>query len=86
MTHHATPDFWRCYGGLPEAARRTADKNYRLLEEDPQQQSLHIKKIRDGLWSARVGIGYRALATDTEDGDLLWFWIGPHHEYDRLVR
>jgi hypothetical protein len=36
------------------------------------------------MWSARVGIHYRAIAV--EDGsDLIWFWIGHHAEYDRLV-
>jgi len=34
-----------------------------------------------------LGLGtdsYRALATDAEDG-IVWFWIGTHAEYDRLV-
>jgi hypothetical protein len=31
-----------------------------------------------------VGLHYRALATES-DGDLVWFWIGPHGEYDTLV-
>jgi hypothetical protein len=31
-----------------------------------------------------VGLHYRALAV--EDGaDLIWFWIGTHAEYDRLL-
>ena len=21
-----------------------------------------------------------------DGGDIVWFWIGPHHEYDRLLR
>ncbi len=37
------------------------------------------------LWSVRVGIGYRALAADSEDGPL-WFWIGTHAEYDRILQ
>ena len=32
----------------------------------------------------RVGIGYRALAVDSPDGPV-WFWIGSHAEYDRLI-
>jgi len=36
-------------------------------------------------WSARVGLDYRALATPVDDG-FLWFWIGTHGEYDRLIR
>jgi hypothetical protein len=31
-----------------------------------------------------VGLHYRALATEVEDA-LVWFWIGTHAEYDKLV-
>jgi hypothetical protein len=45
---------------------------------------LHFKKA--GIFgSARVGINYRALAV--EDGsDFIWVWIGPHDEYERLIK
>jgi hypothetical protein len=33
----------------------------------------------------RVGAHYRALGVDVED-DILWFWIGSHADYDRMVR
>ena len=36
-------------------------------------------------WSARVGSSHRALAVETEDG-LVWFWIGDHGQYDRMIR
>ncbi|KAF1083057.1 MAG: hypothetical protein GQF41_0824 [Candidatus Rifleibacterium amylolyticum] len=36
------------------------------------------------LWSVRVGIRYRALAVEVADG-LLWFWIGSHSDYDKLI-
>jgi hypothetical protein len=32
----------------------------------------------------RVGVRYRALAVEI-DGGLLWFWIGSHADYDRLL-
>jgi len=35
-------------------------------------------------WSARVRVHYRALAVEAES-DLVWFWIGSHAEYDKLV-
>jgi hypothetical protein len=31
-----------------------------------------------------VGVHYRALAVDAADG-VLWFWIGSHADYDRIV-
>ena len=84
MNHYATPDFWYHYRQLPPEVQRIADKNYQFLANDPYHPSLHFKQIRD-LWSVRVGRGYRALATE-QNGDYLWFWIGPHGEYDRLIK
>ena len=83
MKHHATPRFWRCYRGLPEETRRLTDRHFALLKTDPTHRSLHLKKIVS-LWSVRVGLHYRALATEI-DGDLVWFWLGSHAEYDTLI-
>ena len=38
----------------------------------------------DAFWSASVGLRYRALARDRQEG-LVWFWIGPHGDYDQLL-
>jgi hypothetical protein len=32
-----------------------------------------------------VGLGYRALAVEVDDG-MLWFWIGTHADYDALIK
>ncbi len=84
MTHHTTAEFWDCYQRLPQAVRLLADANYELLRANPRHPSLHFKRVGQ-LWSVRVGIGYRALAVAGDDG-LVWFWIGSHADYDRLVR
>lgn len=83
MKHLASARFWALYGSLPAEIRATADKNYALLKADPRHPSLHLKKVGP-LWSARVGDRYRVLGKDVEDG-ILWFWIGTHAEYDKLV-
>lgn len=83
MNHYTTADFWACYNALPESVQRLADGNYELLCADARHPSLHFKCIGE-LWSVRVGRGYRALATDGVDGPI-WFRIGPHAEYDRLI-
>ena len=83
MIHRAAPDFWACYRALPLPARSTADKAFALLKADPRHASLHFKKVGK-FWSARVGIHYRAVGVDSPDG-VLWFWIGSHADYDRLV-
>jgi len=83
LRHFASPDFWSLYRGLPEDVRELADKNFELLNGDPRHPSLRFKKI--GKYrSVRVGLRYRALALETPDG-LVWFWIGSHSDYDRLL-
>ncbi len=84
MKHHASERFWRLYEALPEAVRSQADKNFRLLKADPQHPSLHFENV-GRLWSARVDARHRALAV--RDGEnLVWFWIGDHDAYERLIR
>ena len=83
MSHSASPAFWEYYKQLPGAIRALADKNFALLKDAPNHPSLHFKKV--GRYrSARVGRDFRALAVETDNG-FLWFWIGNHAEYDRLI-
>jgi len=84
VSHSAGPAFWSEYDSLPSSVQRIADRNFELLKKHPGHPSLHFKKI-GRYWSIRVGIHYRALAVEVEDG-LLWFWIGSHAQYDRLVK
>ena len=83
MNHFASPRFWDCYGGLPVAVRQLADKCYQLMKEDPRHPSIRLKKV-GRYYSARVGLNHRALAVEAPDG-LVWFWIGSHAEYDRMI-
>jgi hypothetical protein len=83
VRHLATERFWRLYRQFPQHIQQLADKSFDLLKENPRHPSLHFKKV-GRLWSARVGTHYRALATE-EDDDFVWFWIGNHDEYNRLI-
>ena len=88
MAHTADPDFWRLYRALSRSVRdrERADKSFALLQQSPDHPSLHLKKLKghEGLWSARVGLDYRVLATEEVSG-LHWFWIGSHADYDKIV-
>ena len=83
MKHFASPQFWRTYRQLPADVRALADKNFQLPKADPRHPSLHFKKI-DRLWSVRVGAHYRALGFDRPEG-VVWFWVGSHADYDKLL-
>lgn len=84
MKHRADEDFWSAYDRLPREVRLHADKAFELLKSDPKHPSLHFKKIGHR-WSARIDRKHRALALETDDG-FLWYWIGSHDEYGRLIR
>jgi len=72
---------------LPKEVQQLADKNLELLKVDPHDPSLHFKKIgrTRSLWSLRIGMRYRALGVE-KPGSIVWFWIGSHADYDRLLR
>jgi hypothetical protein len=84
MRHVKGKHFNSHFEALPRATRALADKNFALLKQDPRHPSLHFKHIRDGLWSVRVGKGYRALALEGPDR-FQWFWIGTHAEYEHII-
>ena len=83
MRHFASSKFWVAYEALPRQVRKLADANYELLKRDPRHPSLQFKKVGK-YWSVRVGLRYRALAVEINE-DYLWFWIGSHADYDRLI-
>ena len=71
MKRFTSPDFWACYQILPESVQNLADKNFKLLKNNPFHPSLHFKKI--GKYrTVRVGLYYRAIAVEVSNG-LLWF-------------
>jgi hypothetical protein len=82
----ATPRFWSAYHKLPREIQVHAQKSYRLFRENPSHPSLQFKKIHDvdPIYSVRVTLGYHALGILEDDG-IVWFWIGNHAEYDRLL-
>jgi hypothetical protein len=83
VKHRATPKFWLQYEQLPADIRHLADDCYALLQANGRHPSLHFKRV-GRMWSTRIGIHYRAIAV--EDGDnMVWFWIGHHSEYDRII-
>ena len=81
--HRAEPHFWRYFNELPESVQRLARQKFQLLNENPAHPSLRLKKIGRRHWSTRVGLGYRAVAIEDEEG-FVWGWIGDHKDFDRL--
>jgi len=87
MKSFTSRKFRDMYAKLPEVAKLRARRAYALFRRNPGHPGLNFKKVdgQDNVCSARVGLGYRALAQKDGD-DAVWFWIGPHAEYDKLLR
>jgi hypothetical protein len=83
LSHRATKRFWRKFEQLVPEIQQLARDNYELLQRNPQHPSIHFKRV-GRYWSVRVGLSFRALGVDSPDG-IIWFWIGAHEEYERLV-
>ncbi|NLG85476.1 MAG: hypothetical protein GX493_12920 [Firmicutes bacterium] len=86
MKSYLTEDFLACFRKLPSRIQRLARKSYRLWREDPTHPGLQFKLIgkRKPVYAIRVGIGWRALGIKIDDG-IVWFWIGSHADYEKLI-
>jgi hypothetical protein len=69
---------------LPRDIQSVARQKCRHWTTDPFHPSLNFKELTPGIWSARINMQYRALAR-RKDELVVWFWIGTHAEYDRLI-
>lgn len=71
---------------LPKDIRKKARDAYKLWQRDPKHRSLRMKKVdKEGdVWSVRIDRQHRAVGV-MEEGAMIWFWIGKHDEYERLL-
>jgi len=85
VNSRTTSDFWKRFAKLPGDIQSLAREKHMLWLREPFHSSLQFKQVHPGLWSARINLQYRVLAR--RRGDLVvWFWIGTHNEYDRLIQ
>jgi mRNA-degrading endonuclease RelE of RelBE toxin-antitoxin system len=54
--------------------------------QEPSHPGLNFKKVdeENNIYSARVGLGYRVLG-QVDGSEIVWFWIGSHGDYDKVV-
>lgn len=83
MKHRASSAFWAAFDRLPARVQTQARRCHEVLKENPHHPSLHFKRV--GRYrSVRIGLHYRALGVEIPEG-VLWFWIGSHSDYDKLL-
>ncbi len=87
MKSRATPRFWKCYECLPRRVQRRARMAYQLWKANPDHPSLHFKRVdeEEPIYSAPVTEDYRVLGL-LEGDTVIWYWIGRHEEYERLLK
>ncbi len=87
MKSYLTDNFLDCFKRLPNRIKLSAKRNYQLWLKNPNHTSLQFKKVgkKCDVYAVRVGIGWRALGVKEKDA-IVWFWIGSHAEYDRLLK
>jgi hypothetical protein len=86
MNSRTTRRFRELLAALPSHVQRQAREAYRLFQANSSHPGLRFKQVNANppIYSARVGIGYRAVGV--KDGDtVVWFWIGSHADYDALL-
>jgi plasmid maintenance system killer protein len=81
-----TTQFRKLFADLPDFVQEQTRKAYLQFKQDPSYPSLRFKKVHAKLsiYSARINKDYRAVGQLEED-TVIWFWVGSHAEYDRLL-
>jgi hypothetical protein len=75
------------FAHLPRDIQQCARDAYKRLQADPSHPGLQFKPLHTthSLWSVRVTDSYRAVGIRESDDKIVWFFIGTHAEYDRLL-
>ena len=87
MLPKTTERFRKCFKKLPPDIQSKARKSFNVWQNNPNHKSIKFKKIhsKKEIFSIRITIGYRALGI-ISDEEMIWFWIGSHSDYDRLIK
>lgn len=86
MKSKRTKGFHALFEALPVAIQKQANEAYQIFRTNPSHPGLSFKQVspKGPTYSVRIGLHYRALAVRKPD-HYLWFWIGTHAEYDKVL-
>jgi len=75
------------FTALPAEVREQARAAYQLFRSNPRHPGLNFKRVHgtDRYVSVRVGRTYRAVGILAGSDEVVWFWIGPHEQYETLL-
>jgi len=82
-----TRQFRKLFQELPASVQENARRAFRLWQSNPKHPGLGFKLVdpTEEIYSVRVGLHYRALGTLADRETMVWFWIGSHADYDKML-
>ena len=88
MNSRTTADFWQAFYRLPNLFKPVPLLPIENGKEILIKEGFFFKQIKGGyppVYSVRIGRGWRALGYKTDGTTIIWFWIGSHADYDRIL-
>lgn len=82
------PRFEKEYKRLTKELQKRTDNALERFEINPYRNSLRFKQVAPNLYSICVSHKYRILGIlkeTLEDREIVWYWVGPHHQYDKQI-
>ncbi|NDC53798.1 MAG: hypothetical protein EBZ74_05780 [Planctomycetia bacterium] len=72
---------------MPKSVQVRARDAYRQFMLNPNHPGLQFKPVHSTLpiWSVRITASYRAVGVRSAPDMIVWFFIGTHAEYERLL-
>ena len=87
MKSQTTEKFRLLLAAATPARQARIRSAYRIWRDNPAHPSLRFKKVhtRVPIYSVRVDLDRRAMGI-LEDGTMVWSWVGPHREYEAMLK
>ena len=87
MNSVTTERFRLLFASAPPERQARIKAAYRQWAQNPTHPSLRFKEVHPHLpiYSVRVDLASRAVAV-LESDTLVWFWVGPHPQYEALLK
>ena len=87
MISHTTERFRNLLKRLPQEIQKHVRQTYVQFKENPYHPGLRFKRVHSKrpIYAVRISKNYRVLGIQ-KNGEIVWFWIGSHSDYDKILK
>jgi len=87
MKSEASSSFWKTHEKLNKELQILAKQKYEIWKVNSNHPSLQFKCVnaKKNIWSIRISESHRAIGIRPDHDYILWFWIGDHDTYMKLI-